>query len=79
MGALRHGGPIGQGPVRRDLSYSPERTLEAAAILRRMGTPLLIDQPSYSMFNRWIEPELLDVLEREESAASRSRRWPRGC
>jgi len=46
-------------------SYSPERTLEAAAILRRMGTPLLIHQPSYSMFNRWIEPELLDVLDRE--------------
>jgi L-glyceraldehyde 3-phosphate reductase len=46
-------------------SYSPTRTARAAAILRKLGTPLLIHQPSYSMFNRWIEPELLDVLERE--------------
>jgi L-glyceraldehyde 3-phosphate reductase len=46
-------------------SYSANRTKEAAAILRRMGTPLLIHQPSYSMFNRWIEPDLLDVLGRE--------------
>jgi L-glyceraldehyde 3-phosphate reductase len=44
-------------------SYSPDRTREAAEILRGMGTPLLIHQPSYSMLNRWIEPELLDVLE----------------
>jgi L-glyceraldehyde 3-phosphate reductase len=43
-------------------SYSPERTREAAAILRELGTPLLIHQPSYSMLNRWIEPDLLDVL-----------------
>ncbi len=46
-------------------SYSPRRTEEAIEILRHLGTPLLIHQPSYSMFNRWIEPELLDVLERE--------------
>jgi len=46
-------------------SYSARRTKEAAAILRRMGTPLLIHQPSYSLFNRWIEPELLDVLGQE--------------
>src|SRR5579863_4341806 len=44
-------------------SYSPERTERAAAILGELGTPLLIHQPSYSMLNRWIEPELLDVLE----------------
>ena len=43
-------------------SYSAERTREAAAILRGLGTPLLIHQPSYSMLNRWIEPELLDTL-----------------
>ena len=43
-------------------SYSAERTAEAAAILRGLGTPLLIHQPSYSMLNRWIEPELLDTL-----------------
>ena len=47
-------------------SYSPQRTAEAAAILRQMGTPLLIHQPSYSMVNRWIEEEgLLDTLEAE--------------
>jgi L-glyceraldehyde 3-phosphate reductase len=43
-------------------SYSAERTVEAAAILRELGTPLLIHQPSYSMLNRWIEGGLLDVL-----------------
>jgi L-glyceraldehyde 3-phosphate reductase len=43
-------------------SYSAERTREAAAILRELGTPLLIHQPSYSMLNRWIEPDLLDAL-----------------
>ena len=46
-------------------SYSDERTAEAVAILRELGTPLLIHQPSYSMFNRWIEDRLLDVLETE--------------
>jgi L-glyceraldehyde 3-phosphate reductase len=44
-------------------SYSAERTTEAAAILGDLGTPLLIHQPSYSMLNRWIEPDLLDALE----------------
>jgi L-glyceraldehyde 3-phosphate reductase len=43
-------------------SYSPGRTEEAVRILRELGTPLLIHQPSYSMFNRWIEDGLLDVL-----------------
>ncbi|RBM11537.1 aldo/keto reductase [Prauserella sp. PE36] len=46
-------------------SYSAEKTAEAAAILRDLGTPLRIHQPSYSMLNRWIERGLLDVLERE--------------
>src|SRR5690348_3954512 len=46
-------------------SYSPERTADAVEILRRMGTPLLIHQPSYSMLNRWIEHGLLDVLEEQ--------------
>jgi L-glyceraldehyde 3-phosphate reductase len=46
-------------------SYGPERTEEAAAILRELGTPLLIHQPSYSMLNRWIEDGLLDVLGEE--------------
>jgi L-glyceraldehyde 3-phosphate reductase len=45
-------------------SYSAQRTREAVAILREMGTPLLIHQPSYSMLNRWVEEEgLLDALE----------------
>jgi L-glyceraldehyde 3-phosphate reductase len=43
-------------------SYSDKRTAEAVSILRRLGTPLLIHQPSYSMLNRWIEQGLLDVL-----------------
>ena len=44
-------------------SYSAERTREAVAILRELGTPLLIHQPSYSMLNRWIEDDrLLDTL-----------------
>src|SRR5258705_4797182 len=46
-------------------SYSAERTAEAAAILRGLGTPLLIHQPSYSMLNRWIERGLRDVLGEE--------------
>ena len=46
-------------------SYSAERTTRAAAILRDLGTPLLIHQPSYSMLNRWVEGGLLDVLETE--------------
>jgi L-glyceraldehyde 3-phosphate reductase len=43
-------------------SYSDQRTAEAVTILRQLGTPLLIHQPSYSMLNRWIEDRLLDVL-----------------
>jgi L-glyceraldehyde 3-phosphate reductase len=46
-------------------SYSAHRTREASAILRRLGTPVLIHQPSYSMLNRWIEPDLLGVLKEE--------------
>ncbi len=44
-------------------SYSPERTVEAARLLREMGAPLLIHQPSYSLLNRWIEGGLLEALE----------------
>ena len=46
-------------------SYSAKKTAEAAAILRELGTPLLIHQPSYSMLNRWIEEKLLSTLEQE--------------
>ncbi len=46
-------------------SYSPEKTAAAAKILRDLGTPCVIHQPSYSMFNRWIEGGLLDTLGQE--------------
>jgi L-glyceraldehyde 3-phosphate reductase len=46
-------------------SYSGRRTTEAVGLLRQMGTPLLIHQPSYSLLNRWVEEELLDVLAAE--------------
>ncbi|MCX7671684.1 MAG: aldo/keto reductase, partial [Anaerolineae bacterium] len=46
-------------------SYNADFTRRAAAILRQLGTPCLIHQPSYNMFNRWIEGELLGVLEEE--------------
>lgn len=46
-------------------NYKPEQAREAAQILRRLGTPCLIHQPSYSMMNRWIEDGLQDVLEEE--------------
>ena len=46
-------------------TYSPEQTLEAARILQELGTPCLIHQPRYNMFDRWIEDGLLDVLEEE--------------
>lgn len=47
-------------------SYSAQRTRHAVAILRRLGTPLLVHQPSYSMLNRWIEPDLVEALKEEE-------------
>jgi len=65
MGALDTAVRSGKALYAGISSYSPRRTEEAAEILSQMGTPLLIHQPSYSLLNRWIEPELLDVLERE--------------
>ena len=65
MGALDTAVRSGRALYAGISSYSAERTTEAAALLRRMGTPLLIHQPSYSMLNRWIEGGLLDVLGRE--------------
>ena len=62
MGALDQAVRSGKALYAGISSYSPERTREAAAILKAMGTPLLIHQPSYSMLNRWIEEGLLDVL-----------------
>jgi L-glyceraldehyde 3-phosphate reductase len=63
MGALDTAVREGKALYAGISSYSAAKTREAAAILRDAGTPLLIHQPSYSMLNRWIEPELLDVLE----------------
>jgi L-glyceraldehyde 3-phosphate reductase len=62
MGALDAAVRQGKALYAGISSYSAERTAEAAAILRELGTPLLIHQPSYSMLNRWIEPDLLDTL-----------------
>ncbi len=62
MGALHTAVVSGRALYAGISSYSPERTREAAAILADLGTPLLIHQPSYSLFNRWIEHGLLDAL-----------------
>ncbi len=63
MGALDSAVRQGKATYVGISSYSDQRTREAAAILRDLGTPLLIHQPSYSMLNRWIEPDLLDALD----------------
>jgi aryl-alcohol dehydrogenase-like predicted oxidoreductase len=65
MGALDTAVRSGRALYAGISSYSAERTAEAAAILRALGTPLLIHQPSYSMLNRWIEGGLLDLLGQE--------------
>lgn len=68
MGALDTAVRSGRALYAGISSYSPEKTFEAARILREMGTPLLIHQPSYSMLNRWVEngePNLLQVLDDE--------------
>jgi L-glyceraldehyde 3-phosphate reductase len=62
MGALDAAVRAGKALYVGISSYSAERTREAYEILRSLGTPLLIHQPSYSMLNRWIEPDLLDAL-----------------
>ncbi len=63
MGALHTAVASGKALYAGISSYSPQRTREAAAILGELGTPLLIHQPSYSMFNRWIEAELIDTAD----------------
>jgi L-glyceraldehyde 3-phosphate reductase len=65
MGALDHAVRQGKALYAGISSYQPEETKKAAAILRRMGTPCLIHQPSYNMFDRWIENGLTAVLEEE--------------
>jgi L-glyceraldehyde 3-phosphate reductase len=62
MGALATAVQQGKALYAGISSYSPSRTLAAAEILRDLGVPLLIHQPSYSLFNRWIEDGLLDTL-----------------
>ena len=64
MGALATAVTSGRALYAGISSYSPARTEQAAALLRDLGTPLLIHQPSYSILNRWIEDGLLDTLER---------------
>ena len=65
MGALDTAVRSGKALYAGISSYSGPRTREAVEILRSMGTPLLIHQPSYSMLNRWVEEDLLDVLGEE--------------
>ena len=63
MGALAHAVRSGKALYAGISNYSPEKTRQAARMLADLGTPLLIHQPSYSMFNRHIEHGLLDVVE----------------
>lgn len=65
MGALDHIVRQGKALYVGISQYKPEETARAIEILRSMGTPLLIHQPRYSMFDRWVEDGLLDVLGRE--------------
>lgn len=65
MGALAAAVRQGKALYAGISSYSPAKTAEAAELLRQMGTPCLIHQPSYSLLNRWIEKGLLDTLETE--------------
>lgn len=65
MGALDSAVRSGKALYVGISNYSPEQTAEASAILKRLGTPCLIHQPSYSMLNRWIEDGLQDVLDQE--------------
>ena len=80
MGALDTAVRQGKALYAGISSYSADQTREAVGILRSLGTPLLIHQPSYSILNRWIEPDLARRARRaRRSAASRSRRSSRVC
>lgn len=65
MGALDTAVKQGKALYAGISSYSAEKTKEAVKILRKMGTPMLIHQPSYSMLNRWVEDKLLGTLEKK--------------
>src|SRR5580658_6320984 len=65
MGAVAHAVRAGKALYAGLSNYKPEETARAARLLREMGAPLLIHQPRYSMFDRWVEDGLLDVLAEE--------------
>jgi L-glyceraldehyde 3-phosphate reductase len=65
MGALAHAVHSGKALYVGLSNYQPAETVRAAKLLRELGTPCLIHQPRYSMFDRWVEPQLLATLERE--------------
>ena len=65
MGALDHAVRSGRALYVGISSYGPDKTREAASILRELKTPFIIHQPSYSLLNRWVEDGLLDVLDEE--------------
>lgn len=60
-------------------NYTADMTRKAASILCDLGTPCLIHQPKYSMFERWVEAGLLDVLEEEGIGCIPFSPWPRAC
>ena len=66
MGALAHAVSSGKALYAGLSNYSPAETVEAAKLLRDLGTPCLVHQPRYSMFDRRVEPELLATLAREQ-------------
>jgi L-glyceraldehyde 3-phosphate reductase len=65
MGALAHAVRSGKALYAGISNYKPAETVQAAKLLREMGAPCLIHQPRYSMFDRWVEPQLLATLEQE--------------
>ena len=69
MGALSHIVKQGKALYVGISQYKPSETARAAALLREMGTPLLIHQPNYSLLNRWVEDGLLATLEQEGAGA----------
>ncbi len=79
MGALDQAVRSGKALYAGISNYPPAETRRAAESCASLGTPCLIHQPNYSMFDRWIEEACWTCWARRGSAASRSRRWPRGC
>ncbi len=65
MGAVAHAVRVGKALYAGISNYPPAKTVRAAKLLREMGAPCLIHQPRYSMFDRWVEPQLLAALEQE--------------